>query len=128
SASDGSSVMSEVKIPEGYKQTEVGVIPEDWDVKELGSQSLKIGSGSDSKDKNGTYPLYGSTGIIGKSKLFSYDQQSILVARVGANAGLVNLVNGKYGVSDNTIVINLNNNNDVEFIKSWLIKKDLNTL
>ena len=120
--------MSEVKIPEGYKQTEVGVIPEDWDVKELGSQSLKIGSGSDSKDKNGTYPLYGSTGIIGKSKLFSYDQQSILVARVGANAGLVNLVNGKYGVSDNTIVINLNNNNDVEFIKSWLIKKDLNTL
>ncbi len=43
-------------------------------------------------------------------------------------AGLVNLVNGKYGVSDNTIVINLNNNNDVEFIKSWLIKKDLNTL
>ena len=120
--------MSEVKIPEGFKQTEVGIIPEDWEVKELGSQSLKIGSGSDYKDKNGTYPLYGSTGIIGKSKFFSYDQQSILVARVGANAGLVNLVNGKYGVSDNTIVINLNNNNDVEFIKSWLIKKDLNTL
>lgn len=120
--------MSEVKVPEGYKQTEVGIIPEDWEVKELGSQSLKIGSGSDYKDKNGTYPLYGSTGIIGKSKFFSYDQQSILVARVGANAGLVNLVNGKYGVSDNTIVINLNNNNDVEFIKSWLIKKDLNTL
>lgn len=23
--------MSDVKIPEGYKQTEVGVIPEDWD-------------------------------------------------------------------------------------------------
>ena len=29
--------MSEVKIPEGYKQTEVGVIPEDWEVKDLGS-------------------------------------------------------------------------------------------
>ncbi|WP_286797197.1 restriction endonuclease subunit S [Psychrobacter sp. UBA6291] len=28
--------MSEVKIPEGYKQTEVGVIPEDWDVKNFG--------------------------------------------------------------------------------------------
>ncbi|EKD29049.1 MAG: Restriction modification system DNA specificity protein [uncultured bacterium] len=24
------------KIPKGYKQTEVGVIPEDWDVKEFG--------------------------------------------------------------------------------------------
>lgn len=29
--------MSEVKIPVGYKQTEVGVIPEDWGVKDLGS-------------------------------------------------------------------------------------------
>ena len=29
--------MSEVKIPEGYKQTEIGVIPEDWEVKDLGS-------------------------------------------------------------------------------------------
>lgn len=24
------------KLPKGYKQTEVGVIPEDWDVKPLG--------------------------------------------------------------------------------------------
>lgn len=29
--------MSEVKVPEGYKQTEIGVIPEDWEVKDLGS-------------------------------------------------------------------------------------------
>lgn len=29
--------MSEVKVPVGYKQTEVGVIPEDWEVKDLGS-------------------------------------------------------------------------------------------
>ena len=25
------------KIPKGYKQAEVGVIPEDWDVKNIGS-------------------------------------------------------------------------------------------
>lgn len=29
--------MSEVKVPVGYKQTEVGVIPEDWEVKNIGS-------------------------------------------------------------------------------------------
>lgn len=28
--------MSEVKIPEGYQQTEVGVIPKDWEVKNFG--------------------------------------------------------------------------------------------
>ena len=32
--------MSEIKIPEGYKQTEVGVIPEDWKVKDIG-ETLK---------------------------------------------------------------------------------------
>ena len=29
--------MSEVKIPEGYKQTEIGVIPKDWDVFDFGN-------------------------------------------------------------------------------------------
>jgi type I restriction enzyme S subunit len=33
------------KIPEGYKQTEVGVIPEDWQFSEVGQISEKIGSG-----------------------------------------------------------------------------------
>ena len=30
---------------EGYKQTEVGVIPEDWDVSNLGEKTIKVGSG-----------------------------------------------------------------------------------
>ncbi len=32
-------------VPEGYKRTEVGVIPEDWDCKNLGDLVLRIGSG-----------------------------------------------------------------------------------
>ena len=31
--------MSEVKIPEGYKQTEVGVVPEDWETKNIGEDA-----------------------------------------------------------------------------------------
>ena len=50
------------------------------------------------------------------------------MARVGANAGRVNFVDGKYGVSDNTIIINTNSDNSIQFIKSWLVQKDLNTL
>lgn len=30
------------KIPEGYKQTEIGVIPEDWDVKKLGDIGCSV--------------------------------------------------------------------------------------
>ena len=32
-------------IPQGYKQTEVGVIPEDWDAGNLGEYVEKVGSG-----------------------------------------------------------------------------------
>lgn len=32
-------------IPKGYKQTAVGVIPEEWSLNKLGSLSIKIGSG-----------------------------------------------------------------------------------
>ena len=31
--------MSEVKIPEGYKQSEIGVIPEDWETKNIGEDA-----------------------------------------------------------------------------------------
>lgn len=63
--------MSEVKIPEGYKQTEVGVIPEDWELKMLGEivQENRISSGL-YKDKNS----YGSgTSIIKLGDVFSND-------------------------------------------------------
>ena len=32
-------------IPKGYKQTEVGVIPADWDVKEMKDFTLSVASG-----------------------------------------------------------------------------------
>ena len=31
--------MSDVKIPEGYKQTEVGAVPEDWETKNIGEDA-----------------------------------------------------------------------------------------
>lgn len=63
--------MSEVKIPEGYKQTEVGVIPKDWEIKPLAAvvKENRISSGL-YKDKNS----YGSgTSIIKLGDVFSND-------------------------------------------------------
>ncbi len=37
--------MKDINVPAGYKSTEVGVIPEDWEVNRLGEKSTKIGSG-----------------------------------------------------------------------------------
>lgn len=36
---------TDLTIPDGYKQTDVGIIPEDWDVKSLGELTEKVGSG-----------------------------------------------------------------------------------
>ncbi|HGN0351154.1 TPA: restriction endonuclease subunit S [Proteus mirabilis] len=115
-------------IPAGYKQTEVGVIPEDWDVIQLGDCASYVGSGKTNTKSRGEYPLYGSTGLIGSCELPEYSGESLLVARVGANAGRLNYVYGEYGVSDNTILIKIKPTNNISFFKYWLIRKNLNTL
>lgn len=112
----------------GYKLTELGEIPEDWDLEELGSVTKYIGSGKTNTKGSGEYPLYGSTGKIGTCKEAEYEGASILVARVGANAGSLNYVSGRYGVSDNTIMIKLGSESDIHFYKYQLIKYNLNSL
>lgn len=112
----------------GYKQSELGEIPEDWEVCKLGEQALFVGSGKTSTKSRGEYPLYGSTGLIGSCSTPEYEGDAILVARVGANAGSLNFVSGQYGVSDNTIIVRLKLENIIQFFKYWLIRKNLNTL
>ena len=58
-----------------------------------------------SKPSFGEYNLYGSTGIIGKTATADYSGDMLLVARVGANAGSLQLVNDSCGITDNTLII-----------------------
>jgi type I restriction enzyme S subunit len=119
----------QIKIKEGYKQTEVGVIPEDWEVKKLGEIASLIASGkSATKSKTGAYPIYGSTGVIGFNKNYDYNGEKILVARVGANAGTANWVNGKYCVSDNTLMVEIKKKYDFSFALFYLNYFNLNKL
>jgi type I restriction enzyme S subunit len=101
----------------------------EWEVKALGEFAENISSGkSNTKTKVGKFPVYGSTGIIGWDTTYDYIGDRILVARVGANAGTVNQVNGKYNVSDNTLMITLKSNVNIDFIRYYLIHYDLGTL
>lgn len=113
----------------GYKQTDVGVIPEEWEVVALASLATTVASGrSQSGLLQGTYPVYGSTGIIGYTERPEYEGDSILAARVGANAGKLNLVSGKYGVTDNTIILRLSSGCSLPFFWRQLKTKRLNSL
>jgi type I restriction enzyme S subunit len=102
---------------------------EEWEMKKLGEISENIGSGkSKTQSQEGKFPIFGSTGIIGWSNSSDYTGHKILVARVGANAGTVNIVNGNYCVSDNTLMVSLKTEIDLNFIFSFLILSQLNKL
>ena len=88
---------------------------------------LSIASGiTINHSSKGTYPVYGSTGIIGYTNSNDYSGERILIARVGANAGATNIVCGEYGVSDNTLVITVDSEYETKYIYYFLKHKKLN--
>ncbi|MGR7814582.1 restriction endonuclease subunit S [Lacinutrix undariae] len=100
----------------------------DWEEKKLGEVCASIKSGKSKSSDNGSFPLYGSTGIIGKCDDFSHNGFFILIARVGANAGTINVVDDKFGVSDNTLVVICDDNTYSKFIYFFLDFYNLNRL
>ena len=68
-----------------YKNTEVGVIPEDWKVIKLGD-ILKIRHGKSQHeiiDPNGIYPILATGGEIGRTNTPLYSEPSVLIGRKG---------------------------------------------
>jgi type I restriction enzyme S subunit len=69
-----------------FKQTEIGMIPEDWEIKEI-EEEFEVNTGKGiSTNKQleiGDYPIYGGNGIIGYSQDFLVDGNFILTGRVG---------------------------------------------
>lgn len=95
----------------------------------LSGIALSVSSGTTTRrDARGKHPLYGSTGRIGSTNRTEFTGPSILVARVGANAGSVYAVDGSYGVTDNTLVIRLKPGNSVSFVTELLKHAELNRL
>lgn len=81
--------MSEVaalnSIPEGYKQTEVGVIPEDWKIVPFGN-TLAIRHGKNQKTvehPNGNIPIFATGGQIGWANQYLWNKPSVLIGRKG---------------------------------------------
>ena len=95
----------------------------------LDAHLISVSSGkSTTKSKRGIYPIYGSTGKISSSEKYEYEGENILIARVGANAGSIYLVNGKYNVTDNTLILSLKKDIDLHYIYFWLTNFNLTRL
>lgn len=89
-----------------------------------------IYSGSNKqKLPSGNYPVYGSTGIIAYCNKPIYSKKQILIARVGANAGFTHMATSEeYDVSDNTLIVDLNEIYNLKFIFYYLANCNLNSL
>jgi len=99
-----------------------------WNETNLQAECRNVAAGSDKIDPDGEYDLYGSTGVIGKTSRGTYDGKFLLVARVGANAGMLTVATGRFGVTDNTLVVLLKNPSKVDFVSQYLKNLGLNKL
>lgn len=87
-----------MNIPQGYKQTELGVIPEDWHIKKLGDLShIKTGKrNGDEQIKNGRYPFFVRSNLIARIDSYSFDGEAILVPGEGGIGNIFHYINGKF--------------------------------
>jgi hypothetical protein len=98
----------EMNLPEGFKQTEVGVIPDDWEVKKLSDlSSMKSGEAITSKNIHNAdkYPCFGGNGLRGYTSSYTHHGDFALIGRQGALCGNVQFVAGNFFASEHAVVV-----------------------
>jgi len=118
-----------MELKQGYKQTEVGVIPEDWEVKKLCDISiLKSGKSITSTRifETGEYKCFGGNGLRGYADSFTHDGSFPLIGRQGALCGNVNYINGKFFASEHAVVVTVSKKVDPKWMSYVLNRMNLN--
>lgn len=118
-----------MEVKKGYKQTEVGMIPDDWDVASLsGVCRMKSGEGITSADIDefSKYPCYGGNGLRGFTNRFTHDGQYALIGRQGALCGNVVGAEGKFFASEHAVVVTPFEQTDIHWLTYVLRDMRLN--
>lgn len=92
-------MVENMKIPEGYRMTEVGVIPGEWEVGYIKDLSLISTGNKNTQDKveNGQFPFFVRSFVVEKINSYSYDGEAVLTAGDGVGTGKVfHYINGKF--------------------------------
>jgi type I restriction enzyme S subunit len=94
---------------EPLKQTEIGEIPESWEVVRLGDLlRLKSGESRPSElsaraTRNNPFPVYGGNGVMGYTNRYLVATESIIIGRVGVYCGSVHVCPPRSWVTDNAL-------------------------
>lgn len=118
-----------MEVMAGYKKTEVGIIPDDWQVMTL-AKVCKMKSGesitSANIDEFSEYPCFGGNGLRGFTNRFTHDGKYALVGRQGALCGNVLGVNGKFFASEHAVVVTPFEQTDIQWLTYVLEDMKLN--
>ena len=88
-------------IPAGYKRTDVGVIPEDWDVDRIDQHTFITTGSKNTQDKreDGEYPFFVRSQDVERIGTYSYDGEAVLTAGDGVGTGKVfHYIRGRFDV------------------------------
>lgn len=103
-------------IPEGYRRTEVGVIPDDWEMRFI-NDFAHIGTGNkNTEDKidDGKYPFYVRSSKVERINSYSFDGEAVLTAGDGVNTGKIfHYIDGKFDYHQRVYKIS-NFNDDID--------------
>ena len=115
------------------KQTEIGLIPDDWEVKRLGDVTTFLDSKripiTESERKKGIYPYYGASGIIDYVNNYIFDGDYVLLGEDGANivdrsSRLAFVVHGKCWINNHAHVLHPNEDMDLNYLSEYLESLD----
>lgn len=122
-----------MELKKGYKKTDIGVIPEDWEVLNVGDLSfftsgigLRISELSLNQIDN-MVPVYGGNGIAGYTQKPLINKPTIVVGRVGQKCGEVYKTKGPAWITDNALYpYKIHRVLDIEFLFTVLQFRGLN--
>ena len=98
-----------------FKNTEIGQIPENWEVKKLGAV-FDIGNGRDYKHLNtGKIPVYGTGGLMTYVNEYLYDGETVCIGRKGT-INMPQYHNGKIWTVDTLFYTYNFRKTDVKFL------------
>ncbi|HUI06638.1 MAG TPA: restriction endonuclease subunit S [Verrucomicrobiae bacterium] len=83
----------------GYKQTDVGVIPEDWRLARIKDHTaIKTGKrNTQDRVPDGLYPFFVRSQVVERINSYSFDGEAVLTAGDGVGTGKVfHYINGRF--------------------------------
>jgi type I restriction enzyme S subunit len=111
-----------------FKETEIGEIPKDWEVKKLGEVvEVEWGNTNLTKKiyKEDGYPVFSASGQDGYADFYEREGEAVIVSAIGAYCGVCFYAKNKWSAIKNTLVLqNQKIPCDIKFLFYFLNDKE----